>query len=112
MSKIDEEKLLNVFPACLAAARQRADLSQSGLARLVRTIPSVISNLERGERKPSLAMVMKLADALGTSVDELLGREPRPADPDVDRLVKAVKRLPASDVKAVVDMAERLGRPR
>ena len=60
------------------AARLRARLSQSELARRMHVSPAWISHLERGSRLPSARLLVRLADALGVSTDYLLGRTRQP----------------------------------
>lgn len=69
--------------AVLKAARERAGMSQSDLARSAAISPNMVSRLEAGERlAPTFVTVAKLAAALGLSLDELAiaigvaGRQP------------------------------------
>lgn len=50
--------------------RLRLDLSQVGLAELSGVAQGHISQIERGERRPSLQTLAKLRDALGLPPDE------------------------------------------
>ncbi len=72
MSAASRRPLANAFGATLRATRLKQGLSQDKLAARCgfdRTYPSL---LERGLRSPSLAMVFRLADALGTPGEELV----------------------------------------
>ena len=53
---------------------------------------AAISHFETGQRVPSLASLVKLADALDTSVDALLGRAPLEVDPIFVRASRASAR--------------------
>ncbi|MEU6809966.1 pyridoxamine 5'-phosphate oxidase family protein [Streptomyces sp. NPDC046831] len=57
----------------LAAARERLGLSIEETARLARMSPQYLSYLEHHPAEPSLAALMRLADALGTTLIELQG---------------------------------------
>jgi transcriptional regulator with XRE-family HTH domain len=60
------------FGAVLKAARRGASVSQEALAEradIDRTYPSM---LERGIRHPTLAIMLRIADALGMEPTELL----------------------------------------
>jgi len=56
----------------LAALRQVRSLTQDALAKGAGVPRSTIANLESGDGNPSLAVLMKVADALSTSLDELV----------------------------------------
>lgn len=47
-------------------------MTQAGLAKKVGVHEITISRLERGERQPSMALLQRLAKALGVPVTELL----------------------------------------
>lgn len=71
-----------VFGARLRELRTAAGLSQRDLASLVGTSSAAISNLEAGNNAQTLGTLVKLADALGCRVVELVkvldGKSPRP----------------------------------
>ena len=52
--------------------RAKKKLSQGALARLLEVDKGYISNIESGNKNPTLATIQRLADALGVSADELL----------------------------------------
>jgi transcriptional regulator with XRE-family HTH domain len=66
---------LHVFQERLLLARRRLAMSQGTLARRAALFPTDISKYERGQSMPTLPRLVRLADALGTSTDYLLGRE-------------------------------------
>lgn len=53
--------------------RQKADMTQSELARSLNVSSALISAYELGERKPSLKILTQLADFFHVSSDYLLG---------------------------------------
>ena len=57
----------------LKRARARRKLTQAMLAKKVGVHKMTISRLERGDRQPSMALLQRLAKALGVPVTELLG---------------------------------------
>jgi tetratricopeptide (TPR) repeat protein len=70
--------------ARLRQARERAGISQRALARGICT-PAYVSRLEKGERIPSLQLLRRLADRLGTDADQLAsGQAAAAADPLLD----------------------------
>ena len=71
----------------LASLRHTRGLTQDGLARAAAVPRSTVANLESGAGNPSLAVLVKVAGALGVPIDELLA-SPR----------AMVRRWPASEV--------------
>lgn len=69
----------NVFPQRLQALREKRGLSQEELAKRSGLQPTAISHFETGTRKPSFDNLRRLADALETTVDYLMGRTNDPA---------------------------------
>ena len=51
--------------AALAAARDRAGLTQAQLARLLRKPQSFVSNYERGQRRIDVLELLRIVEALG-----------------------------------------------
>ncbi len=66
--------------AALATLRQARSLSLDELSRLAGVSKSMLSQIERHQANPTVAVVWRLATALGIGVGELLGAE-RPAAP-------------------------------
>jgi XRE family transcriptional regulator, regulator of sulfur utilization len=56
----------------LVSLRHTRALTQDGLAKAAAVPRSTIANLESGEGNPSLAVLVKVAGALGVPIDELL----------------------------------------
>lgn len=59
----------------LQLIRKSRGLTQAKLARMLRTLQSNISDIERGARKPSLQQLASLSRVLHVSIDEILGEE-------------------------------------
>lgn len=53
--------------------RERRGLGVRELSKRVQVSPATISKLEKGQRKPSIDLAMRLADVLGVSLDYLMG---------------------------------------
>ena len=72
--------------------RKKKKLSQSALGKIIGTSGDVIGRYERGDIKPSIEVVAKIADALEVSVDYLIGKTNLVLDKEaIDRLVKISK---------------------
>ena len=65
------------YGAALRQLRAERGVSQERLAHLTGLDRTYVSGIERGERNPSLANILKLADALGVRVSELAARAER-----------------------------------
>ena len=63
----------------LAALRQTAKLSLEALSRKAGVSKSMLSQIERGQANPTVAVVWRLANALGVSMGDLLGSGPAPS---------------------------------
>lgn len=64
----------NVFGAKMRLCRERLGLTQADLAEKSGLQPSAICFFETGVRLPSLENLIVVADALGESIDVLVGR--------------------------------------
>jgi transcriptional regulator with XRE-family HTH domain len=74
----------------LSAARERAGLSQRGLARKARTAQSVVARIELGETSPSWLTLKRLLKAAGFDLSTALKRlevDPAVLD-DVPRILR------------------------
>lgn len=66
------------FSSRLKELRTEHYLTMEQLAKEISTTRATISNFENGQRKPSLDMVIKLADYFQISIDYLVGRTDDP----------------------------------
>lgn len=55
--------------------RERANLSQTEIAKATGILQANISYWESNKREPSISFCVTLADYYGISLDELIGRE-------------------------------------
>ncbi len=67
--------------ATLAALRQSRALSLDELSRMAGVSKSMLSQIERAQANPTVAVVWRLANALGVPLAELLGSAPSAAAP-------------------------------
>lgn len=65
----------NEFGEKVREMRTKAGLTQAEVGKAVEVDPSTVGAWERGVAKPHLDTMTKLADVLGTSVPELMGRQ-------------------------------------
>ncbi|WP_269149170.1 helix-turn-helix domain-containing protein [Corallococcus macrosporus] len=92
----------------MRAARLRAGLPQTEVARLVAISRNAYSRLERGRMLPSLETLHRLCTALGASPNELLGH---PAAPPLgmsaaakDALQRRVRQLNGRQALALIQL--------
>jgi transcriptional regulator with XRE-family HTH domain len=64
-------RALTAFGSNVRRHRQREKLTQEQLAASADLDPTYISGIERGVRNPSILSVLRIADALGTTVSAL-----------------------------------------
>lgn len=70
----------------LAALRQVASLSLEALSRKAGVSKSMLSQIERGQANPTVAVVWRLANALGVSMGDLLGHAAKPPAATIELL--------------------------
>lgn len=58
----------------LAAARRESSLTQAAAARAVRLSPSLVSRIERGERRPDPLELARFARLYGKSIVDFISR--------------------------------------
>jgi transcriptional regulator with XRE-family HTH domain len=75
------ELLADVGPR-LRAIRKRRDQTLADVAAVTGISPSTLSRLEAGHRRPTLEVLLPLAQAYGVSIDEVIGAPPT-GDPRV-----------------------------
>jgi len=100
------------FEERLRKARQDKGLSQADLAKKASLQPSAVSHFETGTRSPSFENLRRLADALGVSIDYLLGRQTdeEAAGPVAQRLYRNFEKMTSDDQETIAEMAEMLRR--
>lgn len=90
--------------------RKKKKLSQAALGKLIGTSGDVIGRYERGDIKPSVDVVAKIADALEISVDYLLGKTSLIIDKDAIRRLEDISKLNEENkafILNLIDMALR-----
>jgi transcriptional regulator with XRE-family HTH domain len=61
--------------------RKKAEMSQSELAKKARVPVATLQSWERGKREPLFGSMVRIAVALGISLDVLAGIEPKTTPP-------------------------------
>jgi len=71
------ERVLHGLGRALQEVRDQRGLTQEALSLETGVHRNYIGGIERGERSPSVVAVVKLADALGVSLSDLVTRAER-----------------------------------
>jgi transcriptional regulator with XRE-family HTH domain len=90
--------------------RKKKGLSQAALGKAIGTSGDVIGRYERGDIKPSIEVVVKIADALEVSVDFLIGKTDLQLDKEAVQRLVDISKLPNENknyVLELIDMALR-----
>ena len=85
----------------LRALREVRGLTQAGLGSRAGIAAASISHFETGQRTPSLESTIKLAEALGVSVDTLLGRASLESTAQIDPIFIRASRADAQTLDVV-----------
>lgn len=64
----------SAFGEVIRAERVRQGIAQDQFALLANVDRSYYGKLERGERQPSLALILRIAGGLGVTASDLIGR--------------------------------------
>ena len=102
------------FHERLRTLRTARKLTQARVAELLGVSPRVYTRWENGDATPMFATVVKLADILDVSLDELAGRKETDEDsasirnPELHRLYKKVNQLSDEDQKALIILLDSL----
>lgn len=94
----------------LMLIRKKKALSQAALGKTIGTSGNVIGRYERGDIKPSIEVVVKIADALEVSVDYLIEKTDLQLNEDAVQRLIDISKLPAENknyVLGLIDMALR-----
>lgn len=89
----------------IRSTRIRLGLSQADLARRSGLTPAAISQLENGQREPAFSTLIRLAHALETSPNDLIGAEDR-LDPELQGLFRNLKDMDPADLDKVIAFAK------
>jgi transcriptional regulator with XRE-family HTH domain len=94
------------FGENVAVARKKMGISQDELAKKVGTIAVTIGRYERNEIKPSIDIASKIADALGVSLDYLVGSADAVLEKSLVKKIADIQKLPDEDKKCVIKMLD------
>ncbi len=101
------------FAERLRTLRSQRNINQARFAELLGVSPRVYNRWETGDAVPHFDTVVKIAEALDVSLDELAGRTEttKPAslrNPELHQLYQQVDELPDEDQQALMVVIDRL----
>ncbi len=77
--------------------RKDKGLTREKLGKTIGTSGAIIGRYERNERTPSVEIARKMAEALGVSLDYLVGNTEFLLDTDVIKKIQDIQKLPKED---------------
>jgi transcriptional regulator with XRE-family HTH domain len=104
---------MSAFAERLRLLREARQITQTRLATLLDVDPRVYNRWERGTSSPQFDTVVKIANILQVSLDELAGRsvsitEPKIHNVELLNLYQQVDSLPDTDQQALVSVIDGL----
>lgn len=82
----DDAERKRAVGLAIRRAREQRGFSGAELSKRCGKRAGTLSDIENGKSFPDLATLLAIADALDMSLDEVLGRAPRPVPPTANRL--------------------------
>jgi transcriptional regulator with XRE-family HTH domain len=92
----------------ITTLRKKKGISQADLGKRVETSGDIIGRYERDEVKPSIEVVIRMADALEVSLDYLVGKTDIELDNSALNRIREVTALPDEDKKQVFMVVDAL----
>lgn len=86
--------------------RKKKKLSQAALGKIIGTSGDVIGRYERGDIIPSIEVVSKIADALDSSVDYLIGKTDLKIDKETFDRMESISRLSQNNKQFILEMID------
>jgi len=83
----------------LLELRKEKRLTREALAKMIGTSGAIIGKYEREERTPSVEIAKNIAQALGVSLDYLVGSTEVMLDTSIIKKIQEIQRLPEEDRK-------------
>lgn len=88
---------MSTFGKRITAARKEKGLSQGDLAKQIGTMGVVLGRYERDEVKPSIEVAAKISQALGVSLDYLVGNSEVRLDTELIKRITEIQGLSEAD---------------
>lgn len=106
----DERAFFKALGARIAQLRNDQGLTQAELGEQVGETQQQIASFEVGRRRVPVSLLPELAQALGVSIETLVGKEPKPGkrgpSPKLQQQLERLGRLPKSQQQIVSKMLD------
>lgn len=86
--------------------RKKRGFSQAELGKKIGTSGDVIGRYERGDIKPSIDVVEKIADVLDVSIDYLIGKSKIEFDSQAVKRLEDISNLPDDNKNFVINLID------
>lgn len=86
--------------------RKTQKLSQAALGKAIGTSGDVIGRYERGDIKPSIEVVLKIADVLKVSVDYLVGNTSLELDKRFLKRIEDLSKMPDEEKNSLIKVID------
>jgi transcriptional regulator with XRE-family HTH domain len=90
------------FQKRLTELRKANKLSQEELAKSIGVHTNILGRYERDEVKPSIDVVIKIAEVFNVSIDYLVGKIDNELDKDIINKVMTIQKLPDTDKQHIM----------
>ncbi|MFY0602074.1 MAG: helix-turn-helix transcriptional regulator [Cyclobacteriaceae bacterium] len=92
----------------ITTLRKKNKMAQGELGKKAGTSGDLIGRYERNEVKPSIEVVIKIADALGVSIDYLVGKTDIEIDQTILNRLAEISKLPEEGKKQIFMVVDAL----
>ncbi len=86
--------------------RKKKSLSQADLGKKIGTSGDVVGRYERGDIKPSIDVVEKIADVLDVSIDYLIGKSKMELDQQAVKRLEDISNLPDENKNFLINLID------
>ena len=108
----DETAFFRLLGTRIAQRRKAQELTQAELGELISVTRQQIASFETGRRRMPISTLPLLAKALGVSIEELVGEQPRPGKrgpaPKLQQQLEQLQALPRAKQRLVSEVLDSL----
>ena len=94
----------------ISRLRKMQNKTQKDVSDYIGVSRAVVSDYERGRKKPSPDTLGKIATFFGVTTDYLLGRDGTKVTNDIDEVIEILNKLPEDKRKTTIDFIKTLRR--
>lgn len=106
----EESAFCKALGSRIATLRKECGLTQTQLGEMIGVSQQQVVSFEKGRRKVPVSALPKLSEALGVTVEKLIGIENQPSKrgptPKLQQQLEQLQRLPRSKQRFVTEMLD------